>query len=121
MLRTSLNVSSGQALGLLGRNGAREDDTDSHYYECFSGERANPARWKTVSSNSKNDWLPSGGKGLYADISLIRQLVYLGMLRGLTHDEAVQSSDYWLDRLSMTGYREQNLETLSKGNQQKFS
>lgn len=117
----SLNVSSGQALGLLGRNGAGKTTLIRIIMNVFPADNGQILLdGKPFLRSAKTiGYLPEE-KGLYADISLIRQLVYLGMLRGLTRDEAVQASDYWLDRLSMTGYREQNLETLSKGNQQKI-
>jgi len=38
----------------------------------------------------------------------------------MSRKAAVQSIDYWLERLGMTEYRNKKLETLSKGNQQKI-
>ncbi len=38
----------------------------------------------------------------------------------MSRKAAVQSIDYWLDRLGMTEYRNKRLDTLSKGNQQKI-
>jgi ABC-2 type transport system ATP-binding protein len=38
----------------------------------------------------------------------------------MRYRDAVQSIDYWLDRLGMTEYRNKKLDTLSKGNQQKI-
>jgi len=38
----------------------------------------------------------------------------------MSRKEAVESIDYWLERLGMTEYRNKKLETLSKGNQQKI-
>lgn len=42
------------------------------------------------------------------------------MLKGMSRKAAVQSIDYWLERLGMTEYRNKRLDTLSKGNQQKI-
>ena len=38
----------------------------------------------------------------------------------MRYRDALQSIDYWLDRLGMTEYRNKKLDTLSKGNQQKI-
>ena len=38
----------------------------------------------------------------------------------MSRKAAVQSIDYWLERLGMTEYRSKRLDTLSKGNQQKI-
>ena len=38
----------------------------------------------------------------------------------MSRKAAIQSIDYWLDRLGMTEYRNKRLDTLSKGNQQKI-
>jgi ABC-2 type transport system ATP-binding protein len=42
------------------------------------------------------------------------------MLKGMSRKAAVQSIDYWLERLGMTEYRNKRLDKLSKGNQQKI-
>ena len=38
----------------------------------------------------------------------------------MSHKNAVNAVDYWLERLCMSEYRNKRLDTLSKGNQQKI-
>lgn len=59
-------------------------------------------------------------RGLYPKKIIIDQLTYFAMLKGMSRKAAVQSIDYWLERLGMTEYRNKRLDTLSKGNQQKI-
>ena len=59
-------------------------------------------------------------RGLYPKKIIIDQLTYFAELKGMSRKEAVESIDYWLERLGMTEYRNKKLETLSKGNQQKI-
>ena len=59
-------------------------------------------------------------RGLYPKKIIIDQLTYFAELKGMSRKAAVQSIDYWLERLGMTEYRNKKLETLSKGNQQKI-
>ena len=47
------------------------------------------------------------------------QAVYLGMLKGLSHDEAVRRLKAWFERFGITSWWNRKLEELSKGMQQK--
>ena len=57
---------------------------------------------------------------MYPKKKIIDQLVYFGRLHGLSKNNAISSSKQWLERLYMTEYANNKLETLSKGNQQKI-
>lgn len=58
-------------------------------------------------------------RGLYPKQKVLEQLVYLGELRGLSKAKSKENTLYWLERLGVDEYKNKNLETLSKGNQQK--
>ena len=58
-------------------------------------------------------------RGLYPKKTVSEQLIYLGMLRGLSAKEAKEKMRWWLKRMGVTEYENRKLETLSKGNQQK--
>ncbi len=59
-------------------------------------------------------------RGLYPKMKIIDQLVYFAELKDLSHNEAVKTVNYWLEKLEMEEYRSKRLDTLSKGNQQKY-
>ncbi|WP_130807842.1 ABC transporter ATP-binding protein [Senegalia massiliensis] len=116
----SFNVEQGKALGLLGRNGAGKTTTIRIIMNLFdpnkgeiilNGNKFNPRKQSI-------GYLPEE-RGLYPKQKVFEQLVYLGELRGLTKAKAKENTLYWLKRLGVDEYKNKNLETLSKGNQQK--
>lgn len=116
----SFKITSGRALGFLGRNGAGKTTTirilmglfDANKGEILlNGKPFNPRDYSI-------GYLPEE-RGLYPKEKIIDQLVYFGQLRGLARGEARENGDYWLERLGIEEYRDKKLETLSKGNQQK--
>lgn len=117
----SLTAEGGKAFGLLGRNGAGKTTSIRMLMDVFppnSGEvlfDGTPIDYEKVQFG----YLPEE-RGLYPKKKIIDQLVYFAELKGMKHADAVKSVDYWLDRLSMTEYRNKRLDTLSKGNQQKI-
>lgn len=114
-------VEGGKALGLLGRNGAGKTTiirilmgvfpADSGEV-LFDGEPINR-------SEINFGYLPEE-RGLYPKKVIIDQLIYFGMLKGMSRNEAETSADRLLERLDMTEYRNKRLDTLSKGNSQKI-
>lgn len=117
----SFSVTGGKAFGLLGRNGAGKTTSIRILMDVFpadSGEvllDGKPIDYKKI----KLGYLPEE-RGLYPKKVIFDQLVYFAELKGLTKAQAAQAVDYWLNRLSMTEYRNKRLDTLSKGNQQKI-
>ncbi|NBJ65116.1 ATP-binding cassette domain-containing protein [bacterium c-19] len=116
----SFSVSSGKALGLLGRNGAGKSTTIRILMDVFkanSGEIL--INGKPFYANQHNiGYLPEE-RGLYPKKKVSEQLIYLAQLRGLSYSQAKESLRYWLKRLGVSEYENRLLETLSKGNQQK--
>lgn len=58
-------------------------------------------------------------RGLYPKMPVHAQLTYLGRLHGLTRREANDAATYWEERLGITAYRNDAVEKLSLGNQQR--
>lgn len=116
----SFSISSGKALGLLGRNGAGKSTTIRILMDVFkanSGEIL--LNKKPFNTNQHNiGYLPEE-RGLYPKKKVSEQLIYLAQLRGLTYSQAKANLRYWLKRLGIGEYENRQLETLSKGNQQK--
>lgn len=116
----SFSVESGCALGLLGRNGAGKTTTIRILMDVFkadSGSILVDGR-PFVPGEHQIGYLPEE-RGLYPKKKVGEQLVYLGMLRGLSMKEAKDKTKKWLKRMEVDEYEDKKLETLSKGNQQK--
>ena len=116
----SFQVESGMALGLLGRNGAGKTTTIRILMDVFkanSGEIILDDK-PFVASEHSIGYLPEE-RGLYPKKTVKEQMIYLGMLRGLSKSDATANTDKWLDRLGVSEDKNRKLETLSKGNQQK--
>lgn len=116
----SFQVSSGKALGLLGRNGAGKTTTIRILMDVFKansgsitidGQPFDPKRYSI-------GYLPEE-RGLYPKKTVYDQLLYFGRLRGLDKKSVEKNIDTYLERLEITEYKNRKLETLSKGNQQK--
>ena len=117
----SFSVESGRALGLLGRNGAGKTTSIRILMQVFppdSGEvLLDGERLRT--DRVRIGYLPEE-RGLYPKKPIMEQLVYFGLLAGISKKQALQNAERLLDRLEVTEYRDRRLETLSKGNQQKI-
>ena len=117
----SFKAEGGKAFGLLGRNGAGKTTSIRILMDVFpanSGEvliDGQPIDYNKIGIG----YLPEE-RGLYPKKIIIDQLTYFAELKGMSHKAAIQSIDYWLERLGMTEYRNKRLDTLSKGNQQKI-
>lgn len=117
----SLHVDAGRAFGLLGRNGAGKTTTIRILMNVFPPTSGNV----TLDGNpidyakTKFGYIPEE-RGLYPKKTIVEQLTYFAMLKGMDKAAAVASVDKWLARLDMSAYRDKRLDTLSKGNQQKI-
>ena len=117
----SFKAEGGKAFGLLGRNGAGKTTSIRILMDVFPANSGDvlidgePINYEKIGIG----YLPEE-RGLYPKKIIIDQLTYFAELKGMSRKEAVKSIDYWLERLGMTEYRNNKLETLSKGNQQKI-
>ncbi|MEG0468845.1 MAG: ATP-binding cassette domain-containing protein [Longicatena sp.] len=116
----SFSISSGKALGLLGRNGAGKTTTIRILMDVFKANEG------TITMDGKPfkaldykiGYLPEE-RGLYPKKRVDEQLLYLAALRGMNKAEAKINLKKWLSRLEISEYETRKLDTLSKGNQQK--
>lgn len=119
----SFAVRPGEVFALLGPNGAGKTslvrmllgilrpDGGSITYRLHDGKAAWP-------DPRDLGYLPED-RGLYRDVPVLRTLVYFGQLRGMAKADARTAALQWLDRMGLAERAGQNLETFSKGNQQK--
>lgn len=119
----SFALQSGQIFAMLGPNGAGKSSLIRMLVGLTrpdSGEIR--VHWQQQELSSLPEgcfgYLPED-RGLYLDKSVTDNLSYIGRLRGLTKAQIQQQLDYWLTRLDLLDKRKDNLNKLSKGNQQK--
>ena len=117
----SFCANSGKALGLLGRNGAGKTTTIRILMNVLPKDDGKilidgkPIDYKSITFG----YLPEE-RGLYPKKTVKEQLIYFAELKGVDKKEAEKSLDYWLKRLDAFEYKDNRLDTLSKGNQQKI-
>nr|WP_294528099.1 ATP-binding cassette domain-containing protein [uncultured Blautia sp.] len=116
----SFSVESGNALGLLGRNGAGKTTTIRILMNVFKGNGGAVLLDGKPFDPTKHQigYMPEE-RGLYPKKTVSEQLIYLGMLRGLSAKKAKENMKKWLAKMEVSEYENRKLETLSKGNQQK--
>jgi ABC-2 type transport system ATP-binding protein len=117
----SFKVNDGLAYGLLGRNGAGKTTTIRiimDFFEADSGEVLIDGI-AAAKSKAKIGYLPEE-RGLYPKRVIIEQMIYIGMLRGMTKRDADARARILLGKLEADEYTTRRLDTLSKGNQQKI-
>lgn len=116
----SFSVESGNVLGLLGRNGAGKTTTIRILMNVFKGNAGSVLLDGKPFDPAKHQigYMPEE-RGLYPKKTVSEQLIYLGMLRGLSAKKAKENMKKWLAKMEVSEYENRKLETLSKGNQQK--
>lgn len=117
----TFSVENGQALGLLGRNGAGKTTMIRIIMGVFDADSGSvridgvPIDRERV----KFGYLPEE-RGLYPKKVINEQLLYFAALKGMKTSAAKKAIADLLGRLEMTEYAAKKLEVLSKGNQQKI-
>ncbi|MBF0716058.1 ABC transporter ATP-binding protein [Gemelliphila palaticanis] len=116
----SFTAKSGIANGYLGRNGSGKTTTFRLLLDIFrpdSGEILLDG--KPIDRDKlKIGYLPEE-RGMYDGVGLVDQLVYFGMLKGMSKQDATREAKRWLEFFELEDNKKQ-LKTLSKGNAQKI-
>ncbi|ERK58419.1 ABC transporter, ATP-binding protein [Gemella bergeri ATCC 700627] len=110
---------SGVANGYLGRNGSGKTTSFRILLDIFKADKGEILiDGKPINHNDiKIGYLPEE-RGMYDGIGLVDQLVYFGMLKGMTKSAAKTEAKRWLDFFELEDNKKA-LKTLSKGNAQK--
>ncbi|UCH63456.1 MAG: ATP-binding cassette domain-containing protein [Fidelibacterota bacterium] len=117
----SFKVAPGASFGLLGPNGAGKTTIIRIVMGILgadNGEVQYQGQPITRLESRRFGYLPEE-RGLYQKTRLRETLVYLARLKGLTFSEAAGRVDAYLERFELQDYAQKNIQTLSKGNQQK--
>ncbi len=118
----NLVIPRGHIYGFLGPNGAGKTTTIRSIMNIIlpdSGEILLAGRPLDGSLRDRIGYLPEE-RGLYRKMKCRDQLAYLAELKGVPRKEALSRSDQWLERMGLSEYRLQKIDTLSKGMQQKI-
>lgn len=120
---TSVNIDipKGAIYGLIGHNGAGKTSliriitqiikADSGTV-TLDGEVLNPDHRQLIG------YLPEE-RGLYKKMKILEYLIFLGNLRGLNQQEMLIDINYWIVKFGLKSVENQEINSLSKGNQQK--
>lgn len=119
----SFQVNQGDIFALLGPNGAGK----SSLIRMLTGFTRPDAgtisltiddnEYSSIPSNTLG-YLPED-RGLYPEKSVLKNLIYFARLNGLDKKNSLQQANYWLERFDLLERKNDQLKTLSKGNQQK--
>lgn len=117
----SFSMEKPGVFGLLGTNGAGKTTTIRMMLGMLKRDGGR-VTWSDKPFNTKTVSIGylAEERGIYSKFTVLDQLIYFGELKGMTRKAAIESIDYWLDRLEATEYKNKRAEQLSKGNQQKI-
>lgn len=117
----SFNIPKNSIFGLLGPNGAGKTSLiriinqismpDSGHI-LFDGRPLQPSDVHNIG------YLPEE-RGLYKNMKVGEQALYLARLKGMSKEEAVKSLKYWFEKFEITTWWNKKIQELSKGMAQK--
>jgi ABC-2 type transport system ATP-binding protein len=113
---------SGRLTGFLGPNGAGKTTAMRAVFGLVELD-AGSVRWRgtpiTPASRTRFGYMPEE-RGLYPRMKVREQLVFLGELCGGTRVDVERRVDRWLEQLGVASRRDDRLDALSHGNQQRI-
>ena len=117
----TFDVRAGELFGFVGSNGAGKTTTMRIALGVLTSD-GGEVRWDgapiTAQTRRHIGYMPEE-RGLYPKMKVGEQLVYLARLHGMTASAAKRSVDEWIERLGVAGRRDDEVQTLSLGNQQR--
>ena len=117
----SFEVLDGEIFGLLGLNGAGKTTTFRMILgliDDYSGEITLDGKKIDYSISDKIGFLTEE-RSLLLKLTVLEQITYYGVLKGIEEDKIQEKLDYWLDKFDIKEYKNKKIKELSKGNQQK--
>jgi ABC-2 type transport system ATP-binding protein len=121
LTNVTFDVRAGRMTGFVGGNGAGKTTTMRIILGVLAPDRGT-VTWRdtplTKQDRQRFGYLPEE-RGLYPKMSVREQVIYLGRLHGLDSATAGRKTDDLLERVGLAPRRNDLLETLSLGNQQR--
>ncbi len=117
----SLDLVPGEVFGFVGSNGAGKSTMMRIILGVLASD-AGEVLWQgrpiTPEGRRQIGYMPEE-RGLYPRMKVGQQLHYLARLHGMSPADAETSVDRWLDRLAIGQHRDNEVQKLSLGNQQR--
>jgi ABC-2 type transport system ATP-binding protein len=117
----SFTVAPGELFGFVGSNGAGKTTAMRIVLGVLAPD-AGQVRLGgapiTLATRRRIGYLPED-RGLYPRMKVHDHLVYLAELHGIDTNEAHRAADYWIARLGLRDRRDDQIQRLSLGNQQR--
>ncbi len=118
----SFTVRAGELFGFVGRNGAGKTTTMRIILGVLAAD-GGVVRWSgtplDLAARRRIGYMPEE-RGLYPRMRCLEQLAYLGALHGMPDAEARRAGLDWLERFELADRRDDELQALSHGNQQRL-
>ncbi|HET6708933.1 ATP-binding cassette domain-containing protein [Amycolatopsis sp.] len=117
----TFDVRPGELFGFVGSNGAGKTTTMRIALGVLSAD-AGEVRYDgapvTHETRRRIGYMPEE-RGLYPKMKVAEQLTYLARLHGMSTADARSSTEKWTERLGVAGRRDDEVQKLSLGNQQR--
>jgi ABC-2 type transport system ATP-binding protein len=117
----TFDVRAGELFGFVGSNGAGKTTTMRIALGVLASD-SGAVRWDgeriTLQTRRHIGYMPEE-RGLYPKMKVVDQLVYLARLHGMSAKAAKDSAMAWTERLGVAGRRDDEVQKLSLGNQQR--
>ena len=117
----SFTVHGGEIFGFVGSNGAGKSTTMRIALGVLSadeGEVTLGGKPLDLAARRRVGYMPEE-RGLYPKMKVGEQLIYLARLHGLSQEEAKDAMERWTGRLGIAARRDDDVQKLSLGNQQR--
>lgn len=118
----SFEVKDGEIFGLLGENGAGKTTTFRIILGLLDADSGSVSLNEEKIDYSKTDKIGyvTEERSLLTKLTVKEQLIYYGVLKGLTEKEVLNKMDDLLKEFDALEYKNRKIKELSKGNQQKI-
>jgi ABC-2 type transport system ATP-binding protein len=117
----TFDVHAGELFGFVGSNGAGKTTTMRIVLGVLAADRGE-VRWDgrpiDLESRRRIGYMPEE-RGLYPKMRVGEQLIYLARLHGRPPTVAKRSVRAWIERLGVAAHRDDEVQKLSLGNQQR--
>ncbi len=118
----SFEIKEGEIFGLLGINGAGKTTTFRMIIGLLdrnNGEIKLNNKDIDYSLTDKIGFLTED-RSLLGKMTVEEQVVFFGILKGMSEEKVKEKLDYYLNEFNITEYKNRKIKELSKGNQQKI-
>ncbi|MER7082991.1 ABC transporter ATP-binding protein, partial [Saccharopolyspora kobensis] len=117
----TFSVRAGEMFGFVGSNGAGKTTTMRIALGVLAAD-SGEVRWNgsplDLTTRRRIGYMPEE-RGLYPKMKVAEQLAYLGELHGMSAADAQAAAARWTERLGLTERRDEEVQKLSLGNQQR--